>query len=356
MFTDIFSNEEKAFSMFERWPNWFFYIPVVAYCLYLSYRYKSFSLPTIANPRITTGGLCGESKTDIFKQASAYTCKWIASYETFLTSPQASDVALTLMKKKKIDFPVIIKPDIGCHGNGIKFVNNPQELRHVCRLFRPHVPLIVQEYIPWEQEAGIFYMRYPSQKRGKITSIALKNIPYVTGDGKNTILQLILKNPRLKQIKHYFEPRLTTVKTRILKPGERYFLSRTGNHCKGAEFKDGREVYTEILEQRIDHIMHGLPEFYFGRIDIRFRSIEELKQGNDFRIIEFNGIGGEAAHIWDRSTKLIDAYKTVFQHWRECYAIGYENKLKGYKPCNIINCLRAWNEQRKLMKLYPVSD
>jgi hypothetical protein len=55
-------------SFFEFWPGWLFYTPVVIHWLMLGLRHGDFSLPTAANPRITTGGLCGESKLSILDQ------------------------------------------------------------------------------------------------------------------------------------------------------------------------------------------------------------------------------------------------------------------------------------------------
>ena len=58
----------RPLSFFEFWPGWLFYTPVVIHWLMLGVRYGDFSLPTAANPSITTGGLCGESKLSILGQ------------------------------------------------------------------------------------------------------------------------------------------------------------------------------------------------------------------------------------------------------------------------------------------------
>ena len=50
------------------WPGWLFYTPVVIYWLIQGLRHLSWSLPTSANPHITTGGLCGESTLSILNQ------------------------------------------------------------------------------------------------------------------------------------------------------------------------------------------------------------------------------------------------------------------------------------------------
>lgn len=54
--------QPNPLSLFEFWPRWVFYTPVVAYWILLGLRYRDVTLPTAANPRITTGGLCGKRK------------------------------------------------------------------------------------------------------------------------------------------------------------------------------------------------------------------------------------------------------------------------------------------------------
>ena len=62
--------QDRPLSFFEFWPDWAFYLPVVAHWLALGVRYGGFTLPTAANPTITTGGVCGESKIEILDQVT----------------------------------------------------------------------------------------------------------------------------------------------------------------------------------------------------------------------------------------------------------------------------------------------
>jgi hypothetical protein len=57
-------------SLFEFWPPYLFYAPVVAYWIWQGLRHRSLSLPTIANPLMELGGLAGESKTRQFASMS----------------------------------------------------------------------------------------------------------------------------------------------------------------------------------------------------------------------------------------------------------------------------------------------
>ena len=64
------ATREQPLSFFEFWPDWLFYFPVVAHWIALGLRYGDFSLPTAANPTITAGGLCGESKLETLDQVN----------------------------------------------------------------------------------------------------------------------------------------------------------------------------------------------------------------------------------------------------------------------------------------------
>ena len=65
--------------------------------------------------------------------------------------------------------------------------------------------------------------------------------------------------------------------------------------------------------------------FYFGRLDIRFNSWEELKQGKNFSIIELNGSGSEPTHIYDPKHSVFWAWKEITKHWKILYRISKMN-------------------------------
>ncbi len=58
------------------------------------------------------------------------------------------------------------------------------------------VSFLVQPFIPFPKEVGIFYVRYPDEKHGRITGIVEKEFLAVTGDGCNTIEALLYNTPR----------------------------------------------------------------------------------------------------------------------------------------------------------------
>jgi hypothetical protein len=349
-------SEKSELSFFEFWPGWAFYTPIVIYWIALGLRYRDLSLPTLANPRIPTGGLCGERKSEILSMAGQVASAVISPWAIIHTGDNDYVEAMEAIQRNGISFPVVTKPDIGSNGTGVKLNHTPEELRTVLASYPRNITLMLQQLIPWEHEAGIFYIRHPGEKQGRITSITFKIIPSLTGDGHSTIQELLLADPRAGQVPHLYEQRLGGKLKTILPAGETLPLVFTGNHCKGAIFRNGEDFITPELTARIDAIMQDVPDFYFGRLDIRFRSYSELREGNDFGIIEINGTGSEPTHIWDAKTTLMEAWASQFWHYREAFRIGAANKKAGWKSDGVINGFREWFKHRALMRSYPMND
>ena len=71
-----------------------------------------------------------------------------------------------------ITFPLIAKPDIGLRGSGVKKINSVADLKEYAE--KASFDYIVQDLIPFDNEVGIFYVRYPHEKAGRITGIVSK--------------------------------------------------------------------------------------------------------------------------------------------------------------------------------------
>lgn len=102
--------------------------------------------------------------------------------------------------------------------------------------------------------------------------------------------------------------------------------------------------------------MTDIPDFHFGRIDVKATSVEALRRGEGFSIIEINGVGSEAIHIWDRRTTLWEAYRTQFYHYRQTFLIGAAKKKEGWKSSGAFSMLFSWLKQRRLLSSYPTND
>ncbi len=166
------ASPQRVASPFEFWPAPLFYAPVAAYWAWQALRYRSITLPSIANPLMEFGGLCGESKIDLFESMSAEGRKWLAPYVSIERGPPAElagDLArlLDLAEEAGLAFPLVAKPDIGCHGAGVQLVHDAEELRRYLAAFPSGARVLLQFLVKSEGEAGIFYVRRPAERTGQ---------------------------------------------------------------------------------------------------------------------------------------------------------------------------------------------
>jgi hypothetical protein len=350
------SQRGREISPFEFLPGWLAYGPVVAQWIALGLRYGDFSLPTAANPHITTGGLCGESKTAILDLVQGPARALIAPYTTLATGADDLPRALAAMRDAGLSLPLVIKPDIGCNGTGVRLVQDEAALAAALAAFPRGVCLVLQRLIEFEGEAGLFYIRYPHEPSGRLTSMTLKYAPTVTGDGVSTLRALIEADPRHGRLRHLYLSRLGDRLDSVPAAAQRVRLVFAGNHCKGSIFRDGTAQITAALTNQIEAIARAMPDFHFGRIDLRYRSLAELRNGEAFAVIEINGVGSEATHIWDPDSTLREVYAAQFRHYGAAFAIAREMRRRGAKTSGLARMYRDWRNQQRLMASYPLND
>jgi hypothetical protein len=364
-----FNQTGKPLSFFEFWPIWAFYPPVILYALWLMLRYRGILLPTVANPSFPGGGFFGESKAEILTLAVRHAPQWIAPFVTLdrptlplalgtddLALAALTQSAMTKLEAAGLALPVVAKPDLGCRGAGVRLIRTPQALRDYLHAFPAGACLLLQRYVPFEGEAGIFYSRHPSEPNGRITSITLKYFPYVYGDGLRTLRQLILDDPRAGKLAHLYLPRHTARLGTVPLKDEAIRLAFAGSHSRGAIFRNGTALVTPQMVQSFDAIAKSIPEFYFGRFDIRFEDFVQVQQGFGFTIVEANGAGAESTHIWDCQTGLLTAWADLMNQYRLLFQIGRANVNRGFKPLTLAEFRRWHRREKTLTPLYPSTD
>lgn len=349
---------EPVTSGFEFWPPWLFYLPVVPWWLWLSLRHRGVLLPTAANPSIHAGGFIGESKGAILSLVPREQRRWVAPWVAWRKEAGASidaacAEAAAIMERNALVFPLVAKPDVGQRGAGVRPLQDSRQLREYLEAFPAGARLILQTLVPFPHEAGILWYRLPGEDRGRIFSVTRKEFPAVTGDGQRTLRDLILADPRARRLRRVYLRRHRERQEAIPAAGERVPLVFAGNHCQGAIFRNGAELASPELAARIDEIARSIPEFHFGRFDLRFRSEEELSRGEGFVIVEINGAGAEATHIWDARTRLGDAYAVLFAQFRILFEIGARNRERGFRPVTVWQFLGDLLAYRRLAQGYP---
>jgi membrane protein DedA with SNARE-associated domain len=340
----------------EFWPAWLFYPPVVIYCLWLAIQFRGLTLPTAANPGIFSGGLVGESKHAMIEAMSATNPDFTAEAELIPRGRRTDRLRWfdEGVERMGLDFPLILKPDVGQRGVGVKLIRNRGQVEDYFR--QTDAPLVLQRYAPGPAEAGIFYYRFPQEPHGRIFAITEKLFPAITGDGWSTVAELIRRDPRAQFIAKKYLDRFHDRRDSVLAAGEQLKLVEAGNHAQGCIFRDGMRLWSPQLEARVDEISRRLPGFYVGRYDIRYANEAELRAGRNFLIIELNGAASEATSIYDARNSIFAAYRTLFQQWHLVFAIGAANRARGAVPTNLASVWRAWRDSTALAATYPAAD
>jgi hypothetical protein len=316
------SNFYIKLTNWEYWPFGILQFPSMIYYVWLSLRSKSFFFFTASNPGIPMGGMFGESKYDILRKIPEALIP-----KTIVVDPDtsATDV-LKILRSNGYTFPIIFKPDLGERGFMVKRINGEADIIEYLKKIR--IRFLVQELVDLPLEFGVFYQRKPSESKGKVTSIVMKEMLSVTGDGSKTLRQLILDKPRAKlqieKLEHTYRSKLNEV----IESGKSIELVSIGNHALGTKFLNGNHFITDKLSDSFHKISKSIEGFYFGRFDLRCASLDDLENGK-VKIVELNGCGAEPAHIYDPSFKLVDALGVLATHWRTIFEISRENHKLG---------------------------
>lgn len=325
----------------EYWPFGLIQFPLMLYWLWLSIRARSLLFFSASNPRITLGGMFGESKYEVLMQLPQH----LRPKTIFAEFPTTVDEVMEKLKRDGLNFPIIFKPDYGERGFMVKRILSRSDVEHYLTKIRSN--FLIQELIDLPVECGVFFTRFPNEDKGKVTSVVLKEMLDVVGDGVSTLQELILAKERAKLqwevLKEAYYDRLGEVITK----GERVELISIGNHCLGTKFLDGNHLISPAMSESFDTISKQMAEFYFGRFDLRCASQEDLSKGN-VKILEVNGCGAEPAHIYQPGFSLWKAYGTLFKHWKNLYLISRQNQKRGVP-------FTSFREGRNVYKKYRAS-
>lgn len=350
----------RSTSFFEFWPTWLVYIPVVVQWLLLSIRYRSLSLPLLANPAIPLSGMVGVAKSKVFDVAGDTARQWILPWTLYEVTGQElatqNCAVLKQLKEGGFTLPIVGKPNIGCRGAGVKLLKDSAAVTAYINDFPKGGVIQFQQLSQWEAEAGVFYVKHPDSSKGAVTSLTLKYTPYIVGNGRNTLAELVAIDPRAGDLLHLYKERHKQAWDRILADGEPYQLVFSASHCRGAVFRDAHELISTKLSLSLDKIFADIPGFHYGRLDLKFKDPVSLSAGTDFEIIEINGASSESINIWDRDAKLSTAIKTLLQQYSTLFTLGAKNRRLGHRPPGILALLRAWRYENKLVKQYPKND
>ena len=319
-------NFRKAVYKITHWETWHYlakYIPIAPVWGWYCIRSGSLWFFTPSNPSLSFGGFEGETKKEMYEQLPSGT--YPAS--VYVAKNCSFEIVKKQLDASKLQYPFVVKPDAGMMGFMFRKITNSNELRE----YHQKMPAdyIMQELIDYPLEVSVFYYRLPGQLSGTITGFIKKEFLEVIGDGKSTLRMLIdnynRASFRLDEVRSKHADKLDN----IIANGQPYILSYALNLSRGGKLVSLEHEKDEALLKVFDNLSHYTKDFYYGRYDIKCASIESLKKGKDFSILEYNGCGAEPHHIYGNGNTLLKAYKILLNHWKVLYTISSINNRNG---------------------------
>jgi hypothetical protein len=247
----------------------------------------------------------------------------------------------------KFFYPFAVKPDIGTMGFMFRKIDSAIQLK----LYHSKMPsdYIIQEFVTYPIEVSVFYYRFPYQQKGTVTGFLKKEFLEVRGDGRSTLWQLIQNYDRvqfrLDEMKAKHEHKLND----IIPEGEIYILSPALNLSRGGKLVNLEHEKDDRLLKVFDGLSHYTKYFYYGRYDIKCASVEDLKEGKNYSILEYNGSGAEPHHAYGNGNTLWQAQKIFLHHWKILYQISKYNSTHGTPYWKF---MRGWKFLKAARKEY----
>lgn len=329
----------------EYWPMEIFLIPVIGMWIYFMIRARALAFFSAANPVINTGGMFGESKINILRRVP----RELVPKTLFMAREEHSWIRLQeWMQAENLSFPLIGKPDIGERGFLVHKLKDEREARQYLKEARGDI--LIQEFIDLPLELSVLYFRFPDERRGHVSSVTLKEPLTVTGDGRSSIAELVADYPRARLQWKRLRKRWEQRSDEIPAAGEVVELDPIGNHCRGSTFRNGNHLIDERMVAVFNRVGQQMEGIHLGRFDLKCESIEALKQGRDFKVLEFNGVAGEPAHVYDPENSLWQAYRDYYVHCRNVYLVSQAVRAQGVGVMSVPEILNAFREYRRKMR------
>ncbi|CAN5208839.1 hypothetical protein BH09BAC2_BH09BAC2_09140 [soil metagenome] len=340
----------KKIRNWEQWPFNLLYAPISPVWVWYIIRSKSVWFFTASNPKLSFGGMEGEPKQEMYNLLPKEYFP-----ETFNVLPSDDlDKVVSLLNQHQISFPLVAKPEVGGQGIMVRKIDTLQKLKS----YHEHSPVeyMIQELVTYKMEVSVFYFRLPHSEKGNISGFLLKIPLLVTGTGYQTLQQLINAHPkavkRAKELKRKHFDQLS----RILAEGEIFHLSHAANHNRGAQFISLEKEIDGKLTSLFDTISNHDNGFFYGRYDIMCNSVNDLKNGKNFKILEYNGSGAEPNHFYDTGYTLVEAYREILHHWKMLYKISKQNKNSGIEYWPFMKGMKFLMNSKKHLKKIRKAD
>jgi hypothetical protein len=288
------------------------------------------------------GGMVGESKSDILKLIPKdWVPEWVLIDNTLTESE-----ALGLVETATLSWPLIAKPDEGERGNGVALLSSEEQWRLYHTTARS--PYILQAYCTLPVELGVFYIRHPNESKGRVTSVVRKAFLTMKGDGRTSIGEWCMKDPRARLVYDTLQKQWLAEWHLIPEYGEVKVLEPIGNHCRGTAFLDYTSAYSALLQPVMDAVARQIPGFYFGRFDLRCADPQgNTLSSHNVAILELNGCSAEPAHIYQAGYPFLRGQKVLLWHVDQLFKIATHNHSQGVAYLRTGTFIRNWRRHRR---------
>ena len=324
---------------------WAANLPLAILLLFYALRARRLFFFSAVNPVIETGGTWGESKFNILRRIPA------SHVPATIFVKKGTDFQVVMEKMRAVgltEWPVIAKPDVGERGFLVKKIRDEAALREY--VLTNKIDFLVQKFLAEPLELAVMCHRMPDSRSTTVSSICIKETLKVTGDGSSSIRQLMHRSDRASLQLERFEVEKPALLSQVPALGQTLELEPIGNHCLGTMFLNGNQHIDAVLTQAFENVLSKMEEIHYGRFDIKCQSIGHLRSTGEFKVMEFNGISAEPAHIYDPSYPLWKKYRDVFQHWRvifKIYKIQAANGVESMTTKEGIESLRNYLQYKK---------
>ena len=335
--------QKFAIPAWEFWTIQLSNLPVLGFWVVNSIRTFDPSFFSAVNPALYTGGFYGNAKWEIYQLIPKDHLPRTRLIGADVKTPEHLQ---QLISEMNMSYPVILKPDIGERGLNVFKVEDQEGAGKALRSI--HGAAILQEFVDYPIEVSVLAYTIPGYNEEGITSVCLKEFLSITGNGCSTIRELMLADNR--SARHVERISRKIALDVVPEAGEEILLEPIGNHSCGTKFLDGSHLIDAQLHDVILGILKRMPGVAYGRFDIKTQSIDDLKQGRNFRILEFNGVNSEPVHIYDPSKSITEIYATLWYHWNLLVRISRAQKRQGVKSMGVPAGLKALWDYRNYIK------
>jgi D-alanine-D-alanine ligase-like ATP-grasp enzyme len=335
----------RVFNKNASWSNMHWglqYFPAMVFYAGLAIKHRDTNIYGAANPKMDgLGGFIGVPKFQILQGKSAQ--KFLPT-SLFLSAPHNAQKIIAQLAASTIQYPCIIKPNIGERGIGVKKIKSQAELLQYITA-HPTQNLLVQTQITAMREWGVLLVRNPKTSVITVPDAAEKIFPTAIGNGHSTLSQLIDSTNLTKRQKQLIKQDHTQKDlAHVLPKGTRKALLSVASINLGAQVVSLSKADQKLLQPLCQQIMADQPHIHAGRLDLKADTFQDLIAGNCW-VIELNGVGGMPTSVYSQAIPLFQKYTIMLAHFKRVSLIGLQNKQK-YN----IKSAGFWRSMRHIQK------